>query len=85
MRSYCVYILTNRSGTLYVGVTGNLPQRLIQHRNAMPGSFTERYKINQLVYVEETRFVWDALEPEKELKAWTRARKLELILSLIHI
>jgi len=45
----------------------------------MPGSFTERYKINQLVYVEETRFVWDALEREKELKAWTRARKLELI------
>ena len=57
MRSYCVYILTNKSGTLYIGVTGNLAQRLIQHRNAPPGSFSARYKINQLVYVEETRYI----------------------------
>jgi len=79
MRSYCVYILTNKSGTLYIGVTGNLAQRLIQHRDAAPGSFTARYSINQLVYVEETRYIWDALEREKELKAWTSAKKLALI------
>jgi putative endonuclease len=79
MRSYCVYILTNKSGTLYIGVTGNLTQRLLQHRNGVPGSFTARYKINRLVYVEESRYVWDALEREKELKGWTRAKKLALI------
>jgi putative endonuclease len=55
MRSYCVYILTNKSGTLYVGMTGNLPQRLIQHRQGTPGSFTAKYNINRLVYVEESR------------------------------
>jgi putative endonuclease len=60
-------------------MTGNLPQRLVQHRNGTPGSFTARYKINRLVYVEESRYVWDALEREKELKGWTRAKKLALI------
>ena len=79
MRSYCVYILTNKSGMLYVGVTNDLARRLTEYRKGTPGSFTARYNINRLVYVEETSYIWDALEREKELKSWTRAKKLALI------
>ena len=79
MRSYYVYILTNNSGTLYTGVTGNIGQRLIQHRKALPSTFTGRYAVNRLVYAEETSDVYAALEREKEIKGWTRAKKIALI------
>ncbi len=82
MRSYYVYILTNRSGTLYIGVTNNLERRLAEHRSGTTQSFTGRYKLDRLVYVEESGDVRAAIEREKQLKGWTRRRKIALIAEL---
>ncbi|MGE0059383.1 MAG: GIY-YIG nuclease family protein [Dehalococcoidia bacterium] len=78
-RTYYVYILTNRSQTLYVGVTNNIYRRLEEHRKANPTSFTARYHIDRLIYVEVTSDVEAALNREKQIKGWTRQRKMELI------
>ena len=78
-RTYYVYILTNRSGTLYVGMTGDLVRRVDEHRrHAVPG-FTSRYKIDRLVYYETFQQVDDAIAREKQLKGWVRAKKTALI------
>ena len=79
VRSYYVYILTNRSGTLYVGVTNDLQRRLAEHRSAKASSFAGRHKLDRLVYFEETGDVRAAIEREKQLKGWTRQRKIALI------
>jgi predicted GIY-YIG superfamily endonuclease len=55
MRSYYVYILTNRSGSLYLGVTSDLPRRIDEHRRGKAGTFTARYKINLLMYLRKAR------------------------------
>ena len=77
--AYYVYILTNRSQGLYVGVTNNVYRRLEEHRAARPGSFTARYNFDRLIYVEETNNVHDALNREKQIKGWSRAKKEALI------
>ena len=82
MRSYYLYILTNRSGTLYTGVTNDLMRRLAEHRAGAANSFTSRYKIDRLIYFEETSDVRDAIAREKQIKGWTRKRKIELIVAL---
>ena len=79
-RSYYVYILTNRSGTLYTGVTNDLERRLAEHRAGPAGSFTARYKLDRLLYFEETEDVQDAILREKQIKGWTR--KIELVATL---
>ena len=78
---YYVYILTNKNHTvLYTGVTGNLVRRIYQHKtNADPNSFTAKYKTHKLVYFEETSDVKEAIEREKQIKSWSRNRKIELI------
>lgn len=76
---YFVYILTNRSRTLYVGVTNDLRRRLEEHRTAPPGSFTGRYRIDALVYYEVHRYILNAIAREKQLKGWCRERKITLI------
>jgi putative endonuclease len=76
---YFVYILASATRVLYVGVTNDLHRRLVEHRNADRGSFTGRYRVKDLVYVESCSFVGDALRREKQLKSWTRARKVALI------
>ncbi len=81
-RLYYVYMVTNRSGTLYTGVTNDLERRLAEHREARPGTFTARYRIDRLVWYESTSDVMSALEQEKRIKGWRRARKLELIRSM---
>ncbi|MEX1158471.1 MAG: GIY-YIG nuclease family protein [Thermomicrobiales bacterium] len=80
MRShqYYVYIATNRRGTLYTGVSNDCERRMAEHSTATSG-FTARYRINRLVYVEWTTDVWSAIEREKQIKGWTRERKLALI------
>jgi len=78
-RRYCVYILTNKSRTLYTGVTSNLPQRLQQHQSkAVPG-FTAKYNINRLVFYEEWATMGEAIAREKQIKGWRRDRKVALI------
>ena len=76
---YWVYILSNRSHTLYIGITNNLAARVAQHREQKPGTHTAKYKINRLVYFEFYKNVNNAISREKELKHWTRAQKIALI------
>jgi putative endonuclease len=78
-RSYFVYILTNASRTLYVGVTGDLERRIAEHREKLVEGFTKRYNLTRLVYVEECGEVLDALARENEIKGWRRAKKVALI------
>jgi putative endonuclease len=79
MRTYYVYILASRSRTLYVGVTSNVVRRVQQHREGARDSFTARYKITRLVYVEVTSDVRAAIAREKQIKAWGRDKKVALI------
>ena len=76
---FWVYILSNRSHILYIGVTYNLSKRVAQHRKLTPGSFTARYKITRLVYFEPYQYINNAIARETELKRWTRAQKIALI------
>ena len=78
---YYVYILTNKANTvLYTGITGNLEKRVAEHREKIyRNSFTTRYNIYKLVYYEETNDVLSAIEREKQIKAGSRKKKMELI------
>ena len=79
MKHYWVYILSNRSHTLYVGVTNNLVKRVNEHRLKFVEGFTKRYNISQLVYYEETPDILAAIAREKQLKGWLRRKKVALI------
>jgi putative endonuclease len=79
VKTYWVYILTNRSGTLYTGVTSDLSRRVHEHRHDLVSGFTTRYKINRLVHAESFSEVRDAIAREKQIKGWVRSRKLALI------
>ena len=78
---YYVYILANATNTvIYTGVTSNLIRRIWEHREkADPKSFTAKYDVHKLVYFEETGDVRVALEREKQIKGWNRARKNKLV------
>ncbi len=82
MAQYYVYILTNRSGTLYTGVTSALKRRVYQHKHGLIKGFTSKYRIHRLVYYESTTDVRSAIEREKQIKGWRRFRKIALIESL---
>ncbi len=70
-----VYILSSRRGTLYTGVTNDLARRMHEHRShALPG-FASRYRIDRLIYFEETSDIDEALTREKQVKAWPRKQK----------
>ena len=80
MKYPCVYILTNRrNGTLYVGVTSNLVQRVWQHKAGFVDGFTKRYGLHRLVWFEVHETMESAIAREKQLKAGNRRRKLELV------
>ena len=78
-RTYYVYILANRSRTLYTGVTSDLTRRLYQHQSGLISGFTSRYAVHRLVYVETATNPRDAIAREKQIKRWTRAKKVALI------
>ena len=81
--SYYVYIMTNKHNTvLYTGVTGNLGQRVYEHKNKVKDGFTARYNVNKLVFAEYFDDVRYALEAEKQIKSWSRQKKIELIESV---
>ena len=82
MREYHVYIMSNRSRTLYTGVTGNLAQRVYTHKKKSVPGFTSRYNMTRLVYAEATDDVGAAIHREKQIKGWLRAKKIALIESL---
>ena len=79
--AYYVYMMTNKyHNVLYTGVTNDLVRRVYEHRNHLiKDSFTARYKINKLVYFEITEDVRSAIEREKQIKSWNRARKDALV------
>jgi putative endonuclease len=79
LREYFVYILASHTKTLYTGVTSNLLQRVYQHKKKMTRGFTSRYNVDRLVHFESTTDVMAAIEREKQIKSWTRAKKLALI------
>ncbi len=81
MRGGWVYIMTNRSnGTLYTGVTSDLPRRAWEHRTGLIEGFTKRYGLKMLVYAERHDDIRSAIQREKNLKTWPRAWKVRLIL-----
>jgi putative endonuclease len=80
MRAYHVYILASDSRELYVGITNDLFKRVAQHRSAIdPQGYTTKHRIGRLVYCESTQDVLAAIKREKQIKSWTRKRRLELI------
>ncbi len=75
-----VYIVTNRpNGTLYVGVTSDLPKRIFEHRSGAVDGFTKRYGLKRLVFAERHDDIRTALQREKNLKHWPRGWKVRLI------
>ena len=80
MAIYHVYIMSNtRRTTLYIGATGNIERRIKQHRSGKIHGFTERYNCTDLVYFEYAADKVTAFRREKQLKKWSRAKKLALI------
>lgn len=79
---YYVYILTNKSNTLYTGVTNNLERRLQEHADKLVPGFTAKYNLNKLIYLDEFKRIEDAIAAEKKIKGWTRKKKMELIKSI---
>lgn len=83
MKQSAVYIMTNRpKGTLYTGVTSNLIQRVWQHKQGLVPGFTQKYNIKSLVYYELCVDMLSAIAREKQIKAGSRNKKLELIESI---
>ena len=84
MKPGFVYIITNKYQTVvYTGVTSNLPQRILQHREKInPKSFSARYNVNVLVYYEQFQWIGDAITREKQIKAGSRQAKNDLIRSM---
>ena len=82
MEIYFVYIISNKSRRLYVGIMSELELRIFQHKHKLfDNSFTARYCFDMLVYFERFSDVYRALDREKELKGWRREKKLKLILA----
>lgn len=81
---YYVYILANATNVaIYVGVTNNLLKRVHEHKsNILPNSHTSKYNIHKLVYFEQTSDVRSAIEREKQIKSWSRAKKNQLVVSM---
>ena len=78
-KRYYVYIMASRSLNLYTGVTSNIYQRVLQHKSAEIDGFTKKYHINRLVYYETLEHIGNAIAREKQVKAWTRVKRLALI------
>lgn len=77
---YHLYIVASGpKGTLYIGVTSDLSQRVAQHKSGEFGGFTKKYGVNRLVFAEEFQRIDDAIVAEKRMKRWQRSWKIELI------
>ena len=81
-RRYYVYMVASRSRTLYTGVTNNLGRRVWEHKEGIVPGFTRRYRAHRLVYFETYANVRRAIDREKEIKAWRREKKVELVNSV---
>ena len=79
MKQYYVYIMTNNSRTLYIGITGDITKKVYEHKNKLVKGYTNKYNIDRLVYYEVTNDVNAAIAREKQLKRWRREKKVKLI------
>ncbi len=79
MKQYYVYIMANRSRTLYTGMTNDLERRVWKHKHMVKEGFTRRYLVDRLVHYEATGDVLSAIAREKQIKGWSRSKKLALI------
>jgi putative endonuclease len=82
VKTYYVYILASRSRTLYTGVTNNLERRALEHKRGVVPGFTSRYRVERLVYYETWGDIRAAIQREKQIKGWLRAKKIALIRSM---
>jgi putative endonuclease len=80
-RTYFTYVMASRSRTLYTGMTSNLVQRVLEHKQKRHEGFSAKYSCNRLVWFERFSDVIESIQREKELKGWTRAKKIALIQS----
>ncbi len=79
-KQYCVYLLASgKYGTLYVGVTSQLAQRIFHHKEGLVEGFTKKYNVSQLVYYELHDEISTAILREKQIKKWNRQWKINLI------
>ena len=77
---YYIYILSTRKmKLLYTGVTNDLKRRLCEHISGKHEGYTRRYQVHYLLYYEEYKYILEAIRREKELKGWTRKKKIALI------
>lgn len=79
MKTYYVYIMTNRSRTLYTGVTNDLKRRVWEHKQKLVSGFTQKYNLTKLVYFEAGSNIRAAIARGKKIKGWLRAKKVALI------
>ena len=78
-KSYTYILFSQRNGTLYVGVTSNLKKRITEHKEKLIPGFTQKYNVDKLGYFEEYNDIRLAIQREKELKGWTRKKKIALL------
>ena len=78
-KHYYVYIMTNPSKTLYTGMTNNLQRRVEEHKQKLLPGFTSKYNLTRLAYFEIFEDVRNAIDREKKIKAWSRAKRVALI------
>ena len=78
-KRYYVYILASRSRALYVGITGSLMARALQHESGEVEGFTRKYEVHRLVYYEMFRYVNNTIARETQIKGWRREKKIALI------
>ena len=80
MQQPCIYMMSNKSHTFYVGITTDIRRRVVQHKmKTYPNGFTARYHFDRLVWYEAAATRIAAAKREREIKGWTRARKVALI------
>jgi putative endonuclease len=77
--SYYVYIMSSKSGVLYIGATNDLDRRVSEHQQGLIEGFTKKYRVTRLIYVERFDRPAEMVARERQLKGWTRSRKLALI------
>lgn len=78
-KTYYVYIISSNSGVLYIGMTNNLERRVYEHKKELIEGFTKKYKCKKLIYFEESNDIQSILNREKQLKKWSRQKKIDLI------
>jgi len=82
-KQYCVYMMTNKNNiVIYTGVTNNLKRRVYEHKEKKLEGFTKKYNANKLVYFEVTNDINSAIQREKQIKAGSRQKKIDLINSI---